>query len=151
MASGRKAKAKDQETEAFVNEPDARDLPPKTPQKVEKRSASKKVEGHGEFEHSMGGTTTRDDATDLGVPMLPGSPDEPQGPEDALGPGPKRGDYSNRIGGSDYNPHQVVPNPDAEEGEPQVKVVSQRERASDQGEVPAKKGGVDTEAEAEEA
>jgi predicted RNA binding protein YcfA (HicA-like mRNA interferase family) len=49
------------------------------------------------FEHSQGGITTRDDANDLGVDMLPGHPDEPAGPEDALGPGPKRGDYSQSL------------------------------------------------------
>jgi hypothetical protein len=31
------------------------------------------------------GVTTRDDANDLGVPMLAGSSDEPTGPEDSLG------------------------------------------------------------------
>lgn len=50
------------------------------------------------LEHSEGGVTTRDDATDLGVPMVAGAADEPVGPEDALGDGPKRGDYRDRIG-----------------------------------------------------
>ncbi len=68
---------------------------------------------------------------DLGVPMLPGSPDEPQGPEDALGPGPKRGDYTDRLGGPGYLPHQGV--------EPQ------KPRAEDIGDEPGVKGGVDTE------
>jgi hypothetical protein len=68
--------------------------------------------------------------TDLGVPMLPGDPNEPVGPEDALGIGPKRGDYTDRIGPSPYNPHQGS--------------TPQRERAEDIGEVPGKKGGVDT-------
>ncbi len=40
------------------------------------------------------GVTTRDDALDSGVKMLPGDPSEPAGPEDALGSGKKRGDYS---------------------------------------------------------
>lgn len=88
--------------------------------------------------------TTRDDATDMGVPMLPGDPSEPQGPEDALGPGPKRGDYSKRVGPSDYNPHQVVPVADAKDGEATVEVVSQRERAEERGEVAGVKGGVET-------
>jgi len=95
-------------------------------------------------EHSVEGTTTRSDATDMGVPMLPGSPDEPQGPEDALGPGPKRGDYSGRVGPSDYQPHQVVPVPDAKPGEPTVRVVAQRSQAEEQGEEAGKKGGVET-------
>ena len=42
--------------------------------------------------------TTKDDALDSGAPMLPGDPSEPVGPEDALGSGPKRGDYSKLIG-----------------------------------------------------
>ena len=97
--------------------------------------------------------TTRDDSTDAGVPMLQGPPDEPQGPEDAFGPGPKRGDYSQRTGGVnsmvsvpvegggqpivdgdgnivDYTPHSVL--------------VPQTPRASVQGEVAGAKGGVDT-------
>lgn len=61
-------------------------------------------------EHTQGGTTTRDDATDMGVPMLPGRADEPVGPEDALGLGPKRGDYRERI---HTNAHAVVPVADA--------------------------------------
>ena len=99
---------------------------------------------NAKLEHSEGGTTTRDDATDVGVPMLPGSPDEPVGPEDALGPGPKRGDYSRRVGPSDYNPTQVVPNPDAKDGEPSAVVVDQRERAADRGDEKGLKGGVET-------
>lgn len=77
-----------------------------------------------------GSVTTRDDATDLGVPMLQGSPDEPVGPEDALGKGPTRGDYRNRLGGDGYNPH--------EGSEPQ------KPRADEIGEVEGKKGGVET-------
>ncbi len=81
------------------------------------------------------------DATDLGVPMLQGDPSEPQGPEDAFGEGPKRGDYSNRIGTADYNPHQVVV--DDSDSDASAKAVSQRDRAKDQGEVKGKKGGVE--------
>ena len=88
--------------------------------------------------------TTRDDATDMGVPMLPGDPSEPSGPEDALGPGPKRGDYSKRVGPSDYNPHQVVPVADAKPGEAQVEVVDQRDRAAERGDEKGLKGGVQT-------
>lgn len=96
---------------------------------------------NAKLEHSQGGVTTRDDATDLGVPMLPGSPDEPQGPEDALGVGPTRGDYRNRIVGE---PHEVVPIPDAAPGERSARVEAQRLRANDIGDVPGKKGGVNT-------
>jgi hypothetical protein len=102
---------------------------------------------NAKLKHSAddGGTTTRDDATDMGVPMLPGDPSEPVGPEDALGPGPKRGDYSKRLGETNYQPHEVRPVADAKPGEPQVEVVAQAPRASDQGEVEGKKGGVETE------
>lgn len=93
---------------------------------------------NSKLEHSQGGSTTRDDALDLGVPMLPGSPDEPQGPEDALGEGPKRGDYSGRIGPDNYQPHEVKATDDG------VKVEAQRPRVSDVGDVEGKKGGVET-------
>lgn len=96
------------------------------------------------LEHSEGGVTTRMDATDVGVPMLAGSADEPQGPEDALGPGPKRGDYTNRIGPSGYNPTQTERIPDAKPGEPHTRVVSQRPNAEDIGDESGKKGGVET-------
>jgi len=87
----------------------------------------------------------RGDPTDLGVPMLPGDASEPAGPEDALGPGPKRGDYSQRIGPADYHPHQVVPVEDPKDGEPVVRVVAQRVRAKDRGDEAGLKGGVETE------
>lgn len=96
------------------------------------------------LEHTEGGVTTRDDALDVGVPMIQGSPDEPVGPEDALGEGPKRGDYSGRLGDTSYRPTQSVPVPDAKPGEPTVKIVDQTPRASEQGEVAGKKGGVET-------
>lgn len=96
------------------------------------------------LEHTEGGTTTRADATDLGVPMLPGSPNEPQGPEDALGPGPKRGDYTGRIGDSNYHPHQTVAVTDAKPGEPTARIEAQRPRAEEIGDVEGKKGGVET-------
>lgn len=95
------------------------------------------------LKHSVGGVTTRDDATDLGVPMLPGSPDEPVGPEDALGEGPTRGDYSQRIGSDNYHPHTSIRVKDAKQGEPNVRVVAQRQFV-EQGEVPGKKGGVNS-------
>lgn len=102
---------------------------------------------HGE--HTRGGITTRDDATDLGVDMLPGDPDEPQGPEDAFGPGPKRGDYTSRVGPGAHV--QVVPNPNAGDGEPNVILVDQVARASHRGEAAGLKGGVDTTDEVETA
>lgn len=99
------------------------------------------------LEHSAGGVTTRDDALDLGVPMLPGSPNEPVGPEDALGEGPKRGDYTDRIGPSSYHPHEVRPTSAedrADPTKPSAVAVPQRPRAEDIGDVEGKKGGVDT-------
>lgn len=85
---------------------------------------------NAKLEHSEGGATTRDDKLDLGVSMLPGASYEPQGPEDALGKGPKRGDYRDRLGGDGYHPH--------EGSEPQ------RPRAAEIGDEPGKKGGVET-------
>lgn len=114
----------------------------KAEQAAEAEAAATSGEEHRPdgLEHTEGGRTTRDDPADLGVPMLPGSGDEPQGPEDALGPGPKRGDYSDRVGPSDYDPHEVVAGDDG------VEVNRQRPRASDQGEVEGEKGGVTTDA-----
>lgn len=74
-------------------------------------------------------TPTTKDAGDLGVPMLAGSPDEPQGPEDALGDGPKRGDYTDRVGPVHYQPHTGTED--------------QRPKAAEQGDAPGK-GGVTT-------
>lgn len=48
--------------------------------------------------------TTRD-VMDAGVPMVQGDPSEAAGPEDAFGPGPKRGDYRDRL---DTGPHMVT-------------------------------------------
>lgn len=108
--------------------------------------SDKKVEGgavatekqNAKLEHSEGGRHTRDDGHDLGVPMLPGDPSEPVGPEDALGEGPTRGDYSQRIGPENYHPHESVPN-----GDGTTTMVAQRSRVK-QGEVAGKKGGVET-------
>lgn len=102
------------------------------------------IKQNAKLEHSDGGVTTRSDVTDMGVPMLPGDPAEPQGPEDALGAGPKRGDYTGRLGGPDYQPHQVVAVPDAKPGEPRVRVVAQRPHADDIGDAKGEKGGVTT-------
>lgn len=105
-----------------------------------------------ELPHTMGGSTTRDDLLDAGVPMLPGSPTERVGPEDALGEGPKRGDYTGRV---DTNAHESIRNPkagqpilDPDTGavidfEPHSVLVAQAPRAEDIGDAPGK-GGVDT-------
>lgn len=120
-----------------------------------------------DLEHTMGGTTTKDDKLDLGVPMLQGDPSEPSGPEDALGSGLKRGDYSDRQDGALH--YESVPNPRAgqpiqkwvkdgqvvEEGtdgaehvtvdyEPQFTQELQNPRVQEIGEVPGEKGGVTT-------
>ena len=86
---------------------------------------------------------TRADALDAGVPMLPGDPSEPQGPEDALGIGPKRGDYTGRIGPESYQPHQAVPIPakDQVKGGPTARLEAQRPRAEDIGDEKGVKGG----------
>lgn len=87
------------------------------------------------------GTVVKDDRLDAGVPMLPGERSEPVGPEDALGPGPKRGDYRGRI---DSGPHLVSERiPDAKAGEPHTRLVDASERASDIGDAKGK-GGVTT-------
>ena len=125
---------------------------------------------NAKLEHSQGGVTTRDDQADAGVPMLQGKPEERTGPEDALGRGPKRGDYSGRLQGSELA-HEVVPNPNAgdavkrwvnsetgaaaKEGEKNaVEVVvdfepvgtleAQAPRVEDRGDEAGKKGGVET-------
>lgn len=94
--------------------------------------------------HSEGGTTTRDDVLDLGVPMMPGDPSEPVGPEDALGVGQTRGDYRARLGSAAYQPHTTVPVPDAKPGEAQVQAAPQRPNAEEIGDVKGVKGGVQT-------
>jgi hypothetical protein len=99
----------------------------------------------GSLEHTMGGRTTRDDPGDLGVPMQAGRPDEPVGPEDALGQGPKRGDYTGRIGPESYHPHEALPIPadEREDGGPTAMLHEQRPRAAEQGDAEGK-GGVTT-------
>ena len=66
--------------------------------------------------HTEGGTTTRSDVLDSGAPMIAGDPSEPAGPEDALGSGQKRGDYSKLIGNKQHS--ASVPNPDYDPEDP---------------------------------
>jgi hypothetical protein len=117
-----------------------------TPVSDEKRSGSgiATSDANAKLEHTEGGVTTRDDKTDLGVPMLPGSGDEPVGPEDALGEGPKRGDYSKRLGDANYAPHETKRIADAKPGEAHTEVVEQAPRVNDVGDESGKKGGVET-------
>jgi hypothetical protein len=113
-------------------------MPDKTPAAAATESQNAKLE------HSEGGMTTRQDATDVGVPMLPGDASERQGPEDALGVGPKRGDYRARIARRDTEPHETRPNPDAKPGEATVVNEAQAPRTEDIGDAKGLKGGVDT-------
>lgn len=115
-----------------------------TPEQKEKAGIATKAQ-NDKLQHSEGGITTRDDKTDLGVPMLQGSGDEPVGPEDALGVGAKRGDYTNRIGGSSYQPHEIVPVENAKDGEASVEVQAQRPRTANIGDEAGVKGGVSSE------
>ncbi len=55
--------------------------------KEDKSELEQKVAEDPKLAHSESGVTTRDDVTDLGVPMLQGDAAEPVGPEDALGAG----------------------------------------------------------------
>lgn len=97
-------------------------------------------------------TVDRDDPLDVGVPMLPSEGRERQGPEDALGVGPKRGDYTGRIGSSLYNPTTTerIPEDERETDEdgnvvgPHTRVVEQRPRAEEIGDEEGLKGGVET-------
>ena len=92
--------------------------------------------------HSEGGVTTRDDALDSGVPMLAGDASEPVGPEDALGAGPKRGDYSEVIGNKQHY-HSVI-NPDHDASDPtspRYVLVHQNPLVEDRGDEKGVKGG----------
>lgn len=88
-------------------------------------------------------TTTRDDALDTGVTMLPGNPAERVGPEDAIG-GATRGDYSTRSGDT-YNPHtsEVIPESERVPNGPTTRLVPQRPIFSQTGATGPEKGGVD--------
>ena len=55
-----------------------------------------KAQKQAEAEAAESETTPRSDLA--GAPMEPASEPEPQGPEDALGPGKTRGDYRGRMG-----------------------------------------------------
>jgi hypothetical protein len=94
------------------------------------------------LKHSEGGVTTRDDALDSGVPMLAGDASEPVGPEDALGSGPKRGDYSAVIGNGQF--YQSVPNPNHDPSDPNSPayvLVHQNPLVKDRGDEKGVKGG----------
>jgi hypothetical protein len=94
------------------------------------------------LKHSVGGVTTRDDALDSGAPMLQGDASEPVGPEDALGSGPKRGDYSKLIGNLQHAASVVNPNHDPEDpNSPRYVLVHQNPLVEQRGDDKGKKGG----------
>jgi hypothetical protein len=108
---------------------------------------------NADLEHTEGGVTTRD-GTDGGVPMAQGSGSEPVGPEDALGEGQKRGDYSERVGPGHMESRAVEGGGEPvydDEGnvidyKPRSELVSQSARVGEQGDVEGEKGGVTTSA-----
>jgi hypothetical protein len=84
---------------------------------VDKTAGAQATEqDNSKLTHTEGGTTTRSDVLDSGAPMIAGDPSEPVGPEDALGSGPKRGDYSQLIGNKQHS--ASVPNPDYDPTDP---------------------------------
>lgn len=95
-------------------------------------------------------TVERDDPLDLGVPMLPSEGNERVGPEDALGRGPKRGDYTNRLGGAIHTEAVRVPEDERETDEDgnvvgaHTKIEHQNPRAEEIGDEEGLKGGVET-------
>ena len=111
--------------------------------------AEKKVAGaqaseqeNGKLEHSAGGATTRQDVLDSGAPMLQGDASEPTGPEDALGSGPKRGDYSKLIGDRQFS--AAVPNPNydpTDPSSPATVLVHQNPLVEQRGDEKGVKGG----------
>ena len=93
------------------------------------------------LEHPQDGVSTRDDALDSGAKMLPGDPSEPVGPEDALGAGPKRGDYREW---QDRRYQSAVVNPDHDPEDPTspgTVLVDQNALAEDIGDEKGVKGG----------
>lgn len=84
-------------------------------------------------------------APETGVPVLPTTGAEPQGPEDALGPGPKRGDYRGRQPeGAVHMTGEVIPEDERVEGGPITRHVVQNHHTHNIGDVPGEKGGVTT-------
>jgi hypothetical protein len=115
---------------------------PKAPTQQVADAATDK-EGDAKLEHPAGGVTTRSDALDAGAPMLQGDAREPIGPEDAFGPGPKRGDYRARQPDGAMH-YQAVAVEDPKPGEPTTVLVAQNPLVEDIGEAPKLKGGVET-------
>lgn len=109
---------------------------------TEVKGAQASEKDNAKLKHSAGGVTTRDDALDSGAPMIAGDPSEPQGPEDALGSGPKRGDYSKLIGNKQHAASVVNPNHDpSDPNSPRVVLVHQNPLVEQRGDEKGKKGG----------
>lgn len=133
------AKSKKKQAEAEAVETPAEELGLKSGQKVDRAEL---------------------DRLDAGVPMKAGDPSEPQGPEDALGEGKKRGDYRDRQ--PEGTIHQesrpipggggIVTNSDGGvDNAPVSELVDQNPRVEEIGDVKGKKGGVETAPEPEAA
>ena len=95
----------------------------------------------------MQNETKKHDALDGGVPMAPQAENAPkrQGPEDAadmMDPN-RRGDYSNRMAGGESLTSELIPENERVPGGPTSRLVPQFPRASEIGDAPGKKGGVD--------
>lgn len=99
-------------------------------------------------------TETRDaPRPETGIAVVPTTGAEPQGPEDALGPGPKRGDYRGRQPeGSLHMTSERIPEDELERdedgriipGQPVTRMRTQNHEPHNIGDVPGKKGGVTT-------
>lgn len=95
---------------------------------------------------AAGDPITRD-TDDLGVPMLEGAAGEPVGPEDALGSGIKRGDYTDRQDGAQHYESVAAEdggewNEDGTDRNPFYTHENQNARLADIGDTEGKKGGV---------
>jgi hypothetical protein len=121
---------------------------------VERPLVDAEGQDNASLEHTHGGATSRDDVLDQGVPMEQGDPAERVGPEDALGAGPKRGDYTGRQPEGSVH-FQSVPAEDGGEpiydengtvvdSKPLFRLEHQNPHVEDRGEEPGLKGGVDT-------
>ena len=109
---------------------------------AEAKGAQASKHENDKLKHTEGGVTTRDDALDSGAPMLAGDASEPSGPEDALGSGKKRGDYSKLIGDRQYTASVVNPNYDpSDPSSPRSVLVHQNPLVEDRGDEKGVKGG----------
>lgn len=109
---------------------------------AEAKGAQASIQENSKLKHSDSGVTTRDDRLDSGAPMLQGDPSEPVGPEDALGSGPKRGDYSKLIGNQQFSASVANPKHDpADPSSPRTVLVHQNPLVEQRGDDKGVKGG----------